>query len=1162
MGLRIVYGRAGTGKSTFCINQIKRKIENSPKNKLLLIVPEQFTFQTENRMLEAIGEKFVLNAEVLSFKRLAYKVFNECGGITKNIMSDAGKSMLLFKVLEDLSDDMTIFKSASKQKGFIDIASKTITEFKKYNVNNEVLDLTLDQIEEPNLKMKMEELKDIFNEFNSKLHEGHIDGEDQLLLLDEKLDDCCIYDDAEIWIDEFTTFTPSQLSVISKLLKKARRVNITLSLDDTKAYKGESDLFGATKNTEKRLIRLIEEEGLPFDGYINLNEDVPYRFKENEEFKHIERQLYAYPFEEYRGKNESVRLYKANNNYDEVEFVAKDILRLVREKEYRFKDISIICRNVDSYEKVVSVIFDEYEIPYYIDKKIDIASNPLIVFINSAVDIISKNWTYENVFKYLKTGLIREFYGRNYEEENNNLLDELENYVLAYGIKGKKWMEEWSNYSSNILKEEELSEENKQALNRLNDIREAIVTPLQEFAEECSGKKTLKEFAILLYEFLDNKLGVMDTIDDYVDFFKERDLQTKAKEYSEVRDIFINVLEQAVDVLGEEKMDLTEFMKVLNVGLSKYEMGLIPVALDQVNIGDITRIKSRGAKALYIIGVNDGVLPSANKEEGILSDNDREILLEKGVALASDTKTKVFEEQFLVYTAFTIASDYLVVTYPLADFEGKSQRPSIIVHRLKKILPNVKEESEGFKVIRDEYEKVSAKIPTLNELMIAMRKNQDDIKVEEYWNTVYKWFLENSKWKEKIEYVKKGLEYSNVSKNISKDKAKALYEDSNSKISLSVSRLEKYAQCPFAYYIQYGLKAKDRKIYEFTAPDLGSFMHEILDEFTNEVKEQGLKWSDLNHEKCRGIINELVDEQVKNNKSSILNSSKRYSYFTDRFKRILTKSVMVITEQMKRSDFEVYKNELAFGFNKDVDSIKLALPSGENFFLNGRIDRVDKLNLEGETYLRVIDYKTGARKFDLNKFYNGLQMQLLVYLDALINNSENIVESQAMPGAILYFRIDDPILKSKGDLTEEEIKEEILKELKLDGLLLNDLKVVKAMDKDLEPGTHSLIIPANIKKAGDLGKNKALITMDQFELLRKYVNEKMVEICQDMIDGKIDIEPCKENKNTVCEYCSYSHICQFDSSLEENKYKVISKKKDEELWKSIYEKVGGEVHGD
>ncbi len=441
------------------------------------------------------------------------------------------------------------------------------------------------------------------------------------------------------------------------------------------------------------------------------------------------------------------------------------------------------------------------------------------------------------MFKYLKTGLIKEFRGI----EGAELIDELENYVLAYGIKGKKWIEEWVNYSSSILKEEDISEENKQRLERLNDIRETIVTPLDDLNKQCKGKKTLKEFATILYEFLDSKLDIMDTLDKYVEYFKENDMAIEAKEYSEVRDIFIDVLEQAVDVLGNEVMDLNEFMKVLNIGLSQYEMGLIPVALDQVNIGDITRIKSRGTKALYIIGVNDGVLPSASKEEGILSDNDREILLEKGISLASDTRTKIFEEQFLVYTAFTIAEEYLVVTYPLADFEGKSQRPSIIVHRLKKILPNVKEESEGFKLVNDKYDKISAKLPTLNELMIAIRKNYDGAEIEDYWKYVYHWYLREPKWKERIEYVKKGLEYTNLENNISKEKAKKLYEDNKNKISLSVSRLERYAQCPFAYYIQYGLKAKDRKIYEFTAPDLGSFMHEILDEFTNEIKEKRFK---------------------------------------------------------------------------------------------------------------------------------------------------------------------------------------------------------------------------------------------------------------------------------------------------------------------------------
>lgn len=1154
MALRIIYGRAGTGKSTFCIDQIKKKIQNGVDNKLVLIVPEQFTFQTENRMLREIGEGYVLKAEVLSFKRLAYRVFNNCGGATKTIMKDAGKSMLIYKLLEDLSNDMTIFAGAAKQSGFIDIVSKTITEFKKYNITQEILDEVKEGIEQDDLKLKLNDLELLFNNFNERLHEGHIDGEDQLTLLDEKLNECDMYDGAEIWIDEFTTFTPQQMGIIIKLIRKAKTVNITLSIDEGNNPTRDSDMFNATKNTERRLIRALEENNLAFKGYIDLNEDVPYRFKRKDELAHIERHLYSYPFRQYHGRNESVRLYKANNNYDEMEFIAKDIIRLVRDKGYRYRDISIVCRNIEAYEKISSVIFREYEIPYYIDKKMDVASNPLIVLITSAIDIITKNWTYENVFKYLKSGLV------NIETE---YIDELENYVLAYGIKGKKWDEEyWEYLSTNLFKDGEMSEEDKQYLVKINEIKDDVREPLQRLYEKSKGKKTLKEHCVSLYEFLEEDLNVFEKLQWYAEYFEGKGLPQKTKEYTQVVDILMEVLDQSVDIIGDDVIDLKEFIKILNVGFDKYEMGLIPIALDQVTVGDITRVKSKGAKALYIVGVNDGILPAANKEEGILSDRDRDILKDKGIALAADTRTKVFEEQFLVYTAFTIAEEYLVVTYPLADFEGKSLRPSVIVHRLKKILPNVKEESESYKIenLKDEYYNISSIVPTFNELISALRKDYDHKEIEEHWKDVYKWFIEQKEWNEKAERMFEGLKYSNLTESIPKEKIKRLYGDAKGKMLLSVSRLEKYAECPFAYYVQYGLKAKDRKIYEFTAPDIGSFMHEILDEFTNEVKEQHLRWSELTQEKCREIVNKLVDNQIKGNDKSILNSSKRYNYFTDRFKRILTKSVSIISEQMKRSEFEVFKNEFAFGTFKDSNPIKLDLPSGEEVYLTGRIDRIDTLDLHDKTYLRIIDYKSGSTKFDLNKFYHGLQIQLLVYLDALIKNAEQIVHDQAYPGAILYFKIDDPIIKADKDLSIEEVREKVLKQLKMDGLLLNDVEVVRSMDNQIDG--YSLIIPARVKKDGDLSKSDSVITMEQFEILRKYVNEKMLEICDDMISGNIDILPCKENKTHACDYCTYSHICQFDVSIPDNQYNIIRKKKSEELWNDMAERVDMPLGGE
>lgn len=1153
MGLRIIYGRSGSGKSTYCINEIKKKIDMGIKSKFLLIVPEQFTFETENKLLRYIGEKSILKAEVLSFKRLAHRVFNQCGGVTRKRMNDAGKSMIIYKILQDKSKEMQIFNRATKQQGFIDVISKTITEFKKYNITPEILLELLKDLDEEDLKLKIKDLQLIYDTFNNKISEKYIDGDDDLTLLSKKLDSCDMYDGAEIWVDEFTTFTPQQMDILIKLMKKSKNVNITLTIANENYGSGEGDVFNVTKSTERRLIRAIEDNGIGFNGYVNLNQEESLRFKGKEELSHIERYYFSYPFKTYDNINERVRLYKANNNYDEIEFVAKDILRLVRDNGYRFKDIAIVCRNIDNYEKITSVILEQYGIPYYIDKKRDVLNNPIIVLITSVLDILNSNWSYEAVFKYLKSGLTG---------INNEYVDILENYILAHGIKGDKWKEEvWQYYSNNGFKKEDITPEEKQKLVLINEIKDEIKAPLDTLYHKIKGKKSLREISIALYEFLLD-INLIERIESMVEAFEQKQLTSKAKEYSQVLDIVMEVLDQGVEVLGEEIVTIKEFIKIINTGFQKYEMGLVPVALDQVNIGDIARIKSRGTRALYIVGVNDGVLPASNKEEGILSDRDRSVLKDKGVSLAADTKTKVFEEQFLVYTVLTMAKDYLVLTYPLADFEGKSLRPSIIIHKLRKILPNLREESDLIKgkVLKNDFDKITAPSPTFNELITALRLNFEQHEVEPYWSSVYNWYMDKNYWREKANRIFKGLTYTNKSEDISRDKIKLLYGNDNDKLVFNVSRLEKYAQCPFAYYVEYGLKAKDRKIYEFSAPDVGSFMHEILDKFTEEIKKQGIKWSELTQEQCKSIVNSLVNEAVDGNAGSILNSSPRYKYFTDRFKRIITKSVTIISEQMKRTDFEIFKNEFAFGNFKDSNPIKLDLPSGEEVFLTGRIDRIDTLDMNGNTYIRIIDYKSGSKKFDLNQMYYGLQIQLLVYLDALIKNSERLINKQWIPGAILYFKIDDPMVKSNKNLSEEEIKEKVLKDLKMDGLILKDAQLVKSMDKNIEG--YSLIIPARINNDGNLGKSKSLVTEEQFDILRKYVNKKIIELCDEMISGKIIIEPTKNNKDTFCKFCNYSHICQFDNSLKDNKFRIIKKKKEEELWQDIALSVGAQLGGD
>lgn len=1150
MSIRFIYGRAGIGKSTWCINSIAENIKKDDENKLILIVPEQYTFNTENRILKSIGESALLRTQVLSFKKMAHEVFEECGGRVKEIIKESGRNMLIHKVLNEKIESLEYFRKISREQGFYEIVSDVISEFKKYNVEVDSLRNIEESIQESDLYNKIRELSIIYEAFNEEMNEGYIDGDDELTLLGKKLLENDIYTNSEVWIDEFSTFTPQQLEIIRLLARRCKRVNITLCMDNRDNSNGNQDItdvFNTIKNTENKILKIMKENNISYDKPINLNminvNEGYNRFKNSPELEHIEKYFFTYPFNSFNGKCENVKLYKANNIYDEIERVAKSITALIRSGKYRYKDISVVCRNIDDYEKITSVIFKDYEIPYFLDKKLELLNNPLIILITSAFEILFKDWSYESVFKYLKTGLTG---------IENSYIDILENFVLEYGVKGYKWTvkeiisESWFNNN------EELSEEKI----FISEIMDEVRRPLLVFHNKIKGKHKVSHICKAIYEFLID-IHAFERINEWIEKFDEIGLEDKVKEYSQVEESVIDILDQAVDVMGDKDLDSYDFFKILNSGFNNEEIGVIPVALDQVNIGDVARIKGRDVKALYIVGVNDGILPASKKEEGILSDNDRNILSDIGIELASNTRNKVFEEQFLLYTVLTISSDFLMISYPMADFEGKSLRPSIVISRIKKILPKLVEESDLYDLssYKDKLNKVISPIPTFNELILAMRKNCDEENVEEYWREVYKWYKDSPEYENKVKNIFKGLDYSNLKNHVNKNNLRELYANEDGKLMFSVSRLEKYAECPFSYFVQYGLKAKNRKIYEFTPPDLGSFVHDILDLFTNRVKKEGILWSELNNERCKDIVSNLIDIRLSEQTNSILNSSKRFKYLSQRFKRVISKSVTVMAEQIGKGEFEVFKTEFDFGNYKIGEAVMLNLQDDEKVYLQGRIDRIDTLDLDGQTYIRIIDYKTGAKKFDLNELYYGLQMQLLVYLDAIIKNSKYILEKQVVPGAVLYFKVDDPIIKSKKEMTTEEVETEVLEELKLKGLVLKDAKVVKAMDRDIEG--YSLVIPAAFKKDGDFKSTSDVVTEEEFTLLREYVNRKMISLCEDMLCGDIKIEPTKQANRSYCEYCDFSSICQFDTSIKDNKYKIVGKKSRTEIWDNIRSDVKG-----
>ncbi|MCJ7688914.1 MAG: PD-(D/E)XK nuclease family protein, partial [Clostridiaceae bacterium] len=659
-------------------------------------------------------------------------------------------------------------------------------------------------------------------------------------------------------------------------------------------------------------------------------------------------------------------------------------------------------------------------------------------------------------------------------------------------------------------------------------------------------------------EFLET-IKVYKTIEIWIENFKENGDQAEVTEYSKIWNLVMELLDQMVEVIGEETLTLEEFSSVMSLGFSKHKMGLIPPALDGVTISSVDRIKSHDITALYIIGVNDGVFPKASKEEGIFTDGDRVILKESGIEIANDTKTEAFNEQYLIYATITIPKKYLNISYPIGDYEGKTLRPSIIISRFKALFKGLIEENniveykdEDQNTLTDhEMQNVCAKTPTFNGLIFALRKYLEEGHISDMWVQVYKWYQNHPEFREKSNSMFEGFDYKNEVKMLEKEKVHLLYGEKN---YFSVSRIEKYEECPFAYFVQYGLKAKERETFTFSSPDLGSFMHSVLDNFSKLVDKSDKKWADLEKDWCEENLSSIVETEAAGNSSGyILNSSPRYKYFTERLKRVLKRTIYVIVDQMKNSGFEPFGYEVSFGVKDgDYPPIPVELSTGEKVNLVGRIDRVDKLISEGEEFYRIVDYKSGNKDFKLSDVYYGLQIQLLTYLDAMLTNENKMSKEPVFPAGILYFKIDDPVIKAKNNLDEESLEKAIMKALKMKGLLLADTKIIREMDRNIEGA--SLVVPASIKQNGDLGTNSSVATAAQFETLLTHVKENLINTCEEMLSGDIEIKPYKKKTFTPCSYCKYTAICQFDATLKENTYKIIKDKKDVEIWELLNSK--------
>lgn len=1112
MSLRIIYGRAGTGKSEYCYREIAEKIKSD--NQILIITPEQFSFTAEKKLMEAIDTNAVFNAEVVTLSRMAYRVINEIGGRTETNLSKCGKAMLIYSILNNNKKEL---KLIGKNDENVDMLDTAITEFKKHGISIEQLKQEIDKQEDIYLKNKLTDLSLVYEEFENQLSGKYIDETDLLTILAENIENTDMFNNQYIYIDEFTGFTKQEYQIIEKLILVANQVTVTICIDELNIPKNpNTDIFYSNENTVNKLFEIAQNCGTKVE---EIKLENKYRFKSNE-LKHLEENLYENRPHKYTNSVENIKLFLAKNQYSEIEEVAKNILKLVRDNGYRYKDISIITKNISNYSSLAKAIFDKYDIPIFIDENRDLNQNIIIQYILSVLEIFTKNWSYESVFNYIKTGF------SNIEEDE---IFKLEKYCLKWGIKQNKWKKEFT-YGK-------YEEKDKTEIERLERIRKDIVNPLMKLKSDIDNDKTAEGISKSIYKFLVEE-NIAEKINKKIEELEKVGQVDLVKEYQSSLQTILDILDEIVLVFSDDKMTIDKYAQILKVGFKNSNLTKIPGTQDQVIMGDVDRSRSHKVKAIFIIGLNDGEFPSVHKDEGFLNDLDRETLKQDGIELAKETIENLYEDNFNIYKAFSTAEEKLYLLYSSSDVQGKALRPSMLINKIKKIYPMLQEESD---VIETKAEVLNKKT-TYDELIIQLSKLKEQDEIDKVWYYVYDYYKKDTEWNTKLEQNLKGLNYTNIPEKIEQTNIDKLYGNT---LVTSISKLERYRSCPFSYYLQYGLKIKPEEELKIQTLNTGTFIHEIIDEFFGTVREAGIKLAEITDEQLAEIINKIIDEKLKQSQNYIFTSTAKYRALVVRLKKIIQKALKYIIGTLVQSRFEVLGTEVEFGENGKYKPIRLTLEDGKRIEIIGKIDRIDTAQSEDGRYLRIIDYKSSAKNIDLNEVYAGLQIQLLTYLDAACK------EEDLMPAGVLYFSMLEQMIKADKRMEQEEIEEKIRANFKMKGLILADVNVVKLHDKKLEKGSSALV-PAYIDKEGNLSEKKTSgVTAEQFEELQKYMYIVIKQISKEILGGNIDLKPYYKDKKTPCKYCDYKSVCGFNMGGCENNYNYIDKKSKEEILAKI-----------
>ncbi len=1152
MGLRFYIGASGSGKSHLLYERIIAASQENPHTNYLIVVPDQFTMQTQLEMVKRHPNKGIMNIDVLSFGRLSHRIFEEVGGDGRPVLDDTGKSLVLRRVAAGVEEELTVMKHNIKKLGYIHEVKSALSEFMQYGLGTRDVEKLCEYAAKRGaLACKLKDLHLLYQGFLQYINEKYITTEETLDLLRGVLCKSRVVQESVIAFDGFTGFTPVQNRVIQELMRLAGEVIVTVTMDAREnPYRmdGEQKLFHLSKKTIYDLDRLCREAGVKREPDELIREERVYRYKDNAGLSHLERELFRYPYKAFEGGQDSIRIFEASNPREELHQVCLAIRRLVREEGCCYRDIAVVTGDMERYGFLAGEEFSRLEIPFFLDQTNKLVLNPFIEFIRSAFLIVIQDYSYETVFHFLRCGLS----GITPEET-----DRLENYCLTMGIRGRKA------WASPFTRRPHRQEDEACVLEELNALRERVAGMLAPLMVK---KATGAVFVQALYDFI-RQAGIEQKLETYEQHFARENDLVRAKEYAQVYRLVMALLEQIHALLGDEELEIREFADILDAGFDEIKVGAIPQNVDKVVVGDIERTRLGEIKVLFFVGVNDGIIPRSGATGGIISDIDREFLLASEYELAPTPRQQMYIQRLYLYMTMTKPTQRLFLSYAKVDSEGKSLRPAYLIGTVQKLFPGLAPARPELQPAAEQLESPADGLAYLVELL--RRYAADEIGPDrQLFFTIYDAYVRNEAHAPLVRQMREAaFSYAKgaADRRLPRELARLLY---GQVLQNSVSRLERFAACAYAHFLQYGLRLEERDKYGFESVDAGNVFHAVLEQFSQQLAARGYTWLDFPGELGEQLVAECLESYAASYGETVLYSSKRNEYMITRMRRILNRTVRTLQHQLKHGAFLPESFEMSFQMTEDLEAVNIALSEEEKVRLSGRIDRVDTCVQEDKLYVKVIDYKSGGRRFDLAALYYGLQLQLVVYMNAAVEvQKKKNPDMHVIPAAMLYYHVSDPLAETdKGKPDPQEIENAILEELKMTGMVRDDEAVIRLLDKDFE--TKSSVIPVARKKDGSFTQASGVLSGEDFDTVSRYVNHKIRALGGAILDGEVGLNPYRQGDTAACTYCAYNSVCGFDSKLgadlvrhlEEMDNETATERMKEQMDEGGREQDGGKVY--